>query len=109
MILELQNGWMPFLMKGPPFIVGLCLLSTLYVKKSTFNIGCLYITHWSGNRYISTLHYFEHMHFSKVHYEVKFHFLFPIFPSAPFLKDRFLNVKGRRSFFGWEGHLILWN
>ena len=55
-------------------------------KKSTFNIGCLCITYWCGNRYIYTLHHFEYMHFFKVHYEVKFHFLFLIFHQLPFLK-----------------------
>lgn len=61
------------------------------------------VTYWCGNRYKHILHYFEYMHSFKVHDEVKFHFLFIIFPAAPSPKDRFHNAKGRRGFFGWEG------
>lgn len=34
-------------------------------------------------------------------------FLISYVSSAPFLKDRFYYAKGRRSFFGCEGHLVL--
>lgn len=105
-ISELQIDWISFFDEKITCHFSACVFCLTYVKNYAFKIGCLYcyLLVWQQTH---SHHHFEYMHLFQVNYEVKFHLLFLIFPSAPFLKERFHYAKGRRRFFGWKVHLVL--